>query len=289
MIKLTDHLNSEGIPAPRGGKWGYGTIHTILGRLAYIGIWYYGRKRWEYLEEGIRKSEQPEDMWIGVEVPKIVDEITWHRAQQLRKERRTNSGRNTRTFYLLQHQMYCEPCGRMIGCRKEDRRKIYENGKVRRVKSSNPKHIYRYYLCHGQQRDGYKCRTPGCLAAQAPEDAVWSATKHILRHPEEYLSGLESQPLNDEKRNSVQAEVRRVRRVLDDENSAKAFVIRRGALGKLTEQELDEQLDIIRERVAQYEAQLTDLLEQENMVMLEERQRAYITEYLSSSVRSLTT
>ncbi len=282
MIRLTKRLNSEGIPAARGGKWGYGVVHTILAQPAYIGTWYYGRRRWEYLEQGVRKSEQPEDMWIGVKVPKIVDEMTWHRAQQLKKERRKNSGRNTRTFYLLQHLMTCEPCGRMIGCRKDDRKRIYENGKVRRVKMENPKHHHRFYLCHGQQRDGYKCRTPGSVAAQTLEDAIWSATKHILRNPGEYLSDIESQPLDDDKRNSLHAEVRRVRRVLDDENSAKSFVIRRGALGKLTEEELDEQLNIIRDRIAQYEALLTDLLDQENMVLLEERQRVQITDYLSS-------
>ena len=114
------------------------------------------------------------------------------------------------------------------------------------------------------------------------EDAVWSATERIIRNPKEFLSGLESQSIDDDKRNSLHAEIRRIRRILDKENTAKTFVIRRGSLGKLSEKELDEQLDIIRERVGHNEELLSDLLEQENVLVMAEDQRERIKEYMSS-------
>ena len=75
---------------------------------------------------------------------------------------------------------------------------------------------------------------------------------------------------------------RKIERILDEENRAKKFVIRSSSLGKLSDEELDEQLEIIRERVPQNEEILSDLLEQENMLMMEENQRERIKVYLSS-------
>ena len=436
MIKLTRRLNSEGIPAAKGGRWGY-VIHSILAHPAYLGTWYYGVERWEYLgKKKVKKTIQPEDEWIRVKVPQIIDEITWHRAQQLKKERSKQSKRNTRVFYLLQHIMYCEPCGRMMGCRTDRRKrirlngKVYRvrtenpehiyrvylchgqqrdkyncrqpgsidaqaledavwsateriikvasslssmsdnsevrrttmvkesmdllellrkrgvideitwhraqqlktvrtqqavqaqhasllslatynvlralwsnastdrwteegcrtdrrkrirlNGKVYRVRTENPEHIYRVYLCHGQQRDKYNCRQPGSIDAQALEDAVWSATERIIKNPQEFLSNLEAQSIDDDKLNSLPAEIRRVRHTLDKENAAKTFVIRMGSLGRLTEEEFDEQLEIIREKVEHNEELLADLLGQENMAKMQEDHKEHIKAYLSS-------
>ena len=167
----------------------------------------------------------------------------------------------------------------MIGCRTERRKTISKNGESHRVERSFP---LRYYYCYGHQHDGYKCREWVYFPAEVLEDAVWSATERIIRNPKEFLSGLESQSIDDDKRNSLHAEIRGIRRILDKENAAKTFVIRRGSLGKLSEEEMDEQLDIIRERVGHNEKLLSDLLEQENMLVMEEDQRERIKEYMSS-------
>ena len=258
-------------------------IHAILAHPAYLGTWNYGVERWEYLgKKKIRKTIQPEEEWIRVKVPQIIDEVTWHRAQQLKKERSKQSKRNTRVFYLLQHVMYCEPCGRMMGCRTDRRKRIRVNGKLHRVRTEDPKYIYRVYLCHGQQRDGYRCRQPGSINAQTLEYVVWSATERIVNDPQRFLSNLQTQSIDDDRLNSLPAEIRRVRRNLDKENEAKTFVIRMGSLGKLTEEELDEQLEIIREKVEHEEGILADLLEQENMARMQEDQREHIKAFLSS-------
>ena len=283
MIGLTKRLNSEGIPSAKGGRWGYGMINNILAHPAYLGTWYYGVARWESLDKKkVKKTIQPEDEWIRVKVPQIIDETTWHRAQQLKIERSKRSKRNTRVFYLLQHVMYCEPCGRMMGCRTDRRKRIRVNGKLHRVRTENPKYIYRAYICHGQQRDKFNCRKPGSIDAQTLEDVVWSATERIIKDPQGFLSNLEDQSIDDDRLNSLPAEIRRVRRILDKENEAKTFVIRMGSLGRLTEEEFDEQLEIIREKVEHNEDLLVDLLEQEQMARMLEDQKEHIKAFLSS-------
>ena len=279
MSAIPKRLNLEGIPSSRGGRWGYGMVNTVLTHPAYMGTWHYGKTRYEYFDKGVKKTAQPEHGWIQVKVPKIIDENTWYRAQQLRRERRKNAKRNTRVFYLLQHRMYCEPCGRMMGCRTERRKSVRKDGKIRISERSNP---LRYYYCYGQQRDGYNCRAQLGLPAQTVEDAVWSATERIVRNPKEFLPGLDPHSISVDKRDSLHAEIRKVERILDEENRAKRFVIRRSSLGKLSEEELDEQLDLIRERVQQNEEILSDLLEQENTLIMEEAQRERIKVYLSS-------
>ena len=62
-------------------------------------------------EEGTRIYAQPEETWIEVAVPPLVDEETWERAQQLKKQRLAASKRNTKVFYLLQHLLRCTECG----------------------------------------------------------------------------------------------------------------------------------------------------------------------------------
>ena len=279
MIKLAKRLNSEAIPSPRGRQWKHSVVNKILSHPAYMGTWHYGTTRWEYLEKRVKKTRLPEQEHIEIRVPQIINENTWHRVQQLKRERLKRAKRNTRTFYLLQHLVYCDSCGRMIGCRTERRKTIRKNGESHRVERSFP---LRYYYCYGHQHDGYKCRERVYFPAEVLEDAVWSVTERIIRNPKEFLPGLEPQAIDDDKRNLMLAEIKEVERILDEENQAKRFLIRRGSLGKLSEEEMDEQLDIIRERVEHNEKLLSDLLEQENMLMMEENQRERIKVYLSS-------
>ena len=136
MIKLAKRLNSEAIPSPRGRQWKHSVVNKILSHPAYMGTWHYGTTRWEYLEKRVKKTRLPEQEHIEIRVPQIINENTWRRVQQLKRERLKRAKRNTRTFYLLQHLVYCDSCGRMIGCRTERRKTISKNGESHRVERS---------------------------------------------------------------------------------------------------------------------------------------------------------
>ena len=65
----------------------------------------------------MRRYDRPEDEWVGIPFPTIVDGDTWELAQQAKRRRLTRSRRNTKIFYLLQHLVRCAECGHVMGCR----------------------------------------------------------------------------------------------------------------------------------------------------------------------------
>ena len=100
-----------------GSRWHKAYINDILGREVYKGTWHYGKARWVVTEAGERVYPQPEDRWIQVPFPPLVEEETWDRAQAIKNQRRQKSNRNTKIFYLLQHLVRCAECGMLFACR----------------------------------------------------------------------------------------------------------------------------------------------------------------------------
>ena len=114
--KIARMLTEEGIPPARSTKrWHHTHVGRILSNEAYKGVWNYGRRHTRSTEDGIKIFEQPRESWIEVAVPPMVDEESWARVQRLKKERRSKSKRNTKTFYLLQHMMRCTECEMLFG------------------------------------------------------------------------------------------------------------------------------------------------------------------------------
>ena len=115
---IARQLTAEGVPTPNAvGRWYDRTVTRILGHEAYRGTWWYGRVRHVSTEDGMRRYERPQDEWVGIPFPPIVDGETWELAQEAKRRRLTRSGRNTKIFYLLQHLVRCAECGFLMGCR----------------------------------------------------------------------------------------------------------------------------------------------------------------------------
>ena len=118
---IAKQLTAEGVPTPRAvGRWYDRTVTRILGLEAYKGTWFFGKRRHVATENGMRRYDRPEDEWVGVPFPRIVDEEMWDLPQEVKKRRLTHSGRNTRIFYLLRHLVRCAECGYLMGCRAQD-------------------------------------------------------------------------------------------------------------------------------------------------------------------------
>ena len=89
---ITRQLNAEGVPvAASGRQWWDGQVHRILSNETYRGTWWYGRARYVSTEEGMQVYDQPQDEWIGVPFPTLVDEETWEMARALRRKRTSPS------------------------------------------------------------------------------------------------------------------------------------------------------------------------------------------------------
>ena len=85
---IADKLTAMGIPKPRSNgnrQWAHSTVRNILTNEVYIGRWYYNRQR---CDEG-RRTRQPREEWILVEVPPIVSEEVFKAAQnRLRRNKK---------------------------------------------------------------------------------------------------------------------------------------------------------------------------------------------------------
>ena len=245
-------LTDEGVPTRKlGQRWHQSQVHRIIGNAAYKGTWSYGRRRVVTTEEGTRITPQPEETWVGVAVPPLVDEETWERAQQLKKQRLATSKRNTKVSYLLQHLLRCTECGLRFRSKSTWDSSNRRNGKVYRYEAATPR---RYYHCHGLSRRLH-CRERPYIRAERLEDLVWSEVKRVLQNPALIVAGIDA--LGD-REGSLAEEIAKTERELRNVQLEEDRAIRLYVAGKITEGQLDLQRKFITERLESLRAKVDD-------------------------------
>ncbi len=217
----------------------------------YKGTWWYGRARYVSTEDGVQVHEQPEEEWIGVPFPPIVDEETWERARVLRRRRYTKAKRNTKVFYLLQHLLRCTECGLLMGRSANTKKTVKRNGKTYKYELDPPR---RYYKCYGYQTLRLRCREKPMIRAERLEELVWNEVRRVLANPELIVAGLESLTESgdgglDEERTRLERDLQRVQ--LEEDRAIRLYVT-----GKITEEQLDQQRRFITERLERLRAEL---------------------------------
>ena len=246
-------LTDEGIPTPKvGERWHQSQVHRIIGNATYKGTWSYGRRRTVATEEGTRVYAQPEETWIEVAVPPLVDEGTWERAQQLKKQRLAVSKRNTKVSYLLQHLLRCTECGLRFRSKAKWHTTNRYKGKVYRYEAATP---LRYYHCHGLSRR-LRCRERPYIRAERLEDLVWSEVKRVLQNPARIVAGIEA--LDDREGGGLAEEIAKAERELRTVQLEEDRAIRLYVSGKITEEQLDLQRKFITERLESLSARVDD-------------------------------
>ena len=134
-VRLTD----DGIPTQSGKPlWLQSRVHHILGNAAYTGTWLYGKYRHVSTEDGMKIYDQPEDTWIEIPIPQIIDDETWERAQALKKQRSRKAKRNTKVLYQLQHLLKCGECGHNFHARAAWTNTSVRNGKKYQYELDHP-------------------------------------------------------------------------------------------------------------------------------------------------------
>ena len=243
---IARQLTAEGVPTPHNvGRWYDRTVTRILGTEAYRGTWWFGKVRHVATEQGMRRYDRPEDEWVGVPFPPVIDEETWQQAQEAKKQRLTRSGRNTKIFYLLQHLIRCAECGYIMGCQANRRQTVKRDGKSYKYELDPP---HRYYRCYGKLNIGVKCREHGYIRAERLEELVWGQVKKMLENPGLIVAGIES--LNSQAEVAGLAEeIARAERDLQKVQVEEDRAIRLYVSGKITESQLDHQRKFITERL----------------------------------------
>ncbi len=249
---IARRLDAEGVPMAKAGRhWYDGTIHRLLSNETYKGTWWYGRARYVSTEDGTQVHEQPEEEWIGVPFPPIVDDETWERARVLRRRRYTKAKRNTKVFYLLQHLLRCTECGLLMGCSANTKKAVKRNGKTYKYQLDPPR---RYYKCYGYQTLRLRCREKPMIRAERLEELVWNEVRRVLANPELIVAGLES--LTDSDGGGLDEERTRLERDLQRVQMEEDRAIRLYVTGKITEGQLDHQRRFITERLERLRADL---------------------------------
>jgi len=179
ISQMVDRLNVAGSQMPpRGKRWHYSTVQTILKQTAYTGRAYYNRTRTCYEAVGRpkksgrgvlrRPSHEPRsrEAWIEIAVPPLVVDDVWQRAQErLVMNQRFAARNNKRHFYLLRSLLVCGICGRTLAGRTS-------NGCV-------------YYYCtnRGKRRDPDVPPHACSIAGRIVEPLVWESVCELLRNP----------------------------------------------------------------------------------------------------------
>ena len=252
---IARQLTAEGVPTPHNvGRWYDRTVTRILGTEAYRGTWWFGKVRHVATEQGMRRYDRPEDEWVGVPFPPVIDEETWQQAQEAKKQRLTRSGRNTKIFYLLQHLIRCAECGYIMGCQANRRQTVKRDGKSYKYELDPP---HRYYRCYGKLNIGVKCREHGYIRAERLEELVWGQVRKMLENPGLIVAGIES--LNSQAEGGgLAGEIARAERDLQKVQVEEDRAIRLYVSGKITEAQLDHQRKFITERLETLREKLND-------------------------------
>jgi site-specific DNA recombinase len=182
--RIAIRLIESGVPTPRGRvrQWATSTLDRLLRQEAYAGTLYYNRRvelppaaRVPRGSQGHRpiRHDRPQEEWVGVAVPAIVDVDTWTRSQALHERNARFSPRHVGTdCYLLRCLVRCGECGQARA----------SAGRTRRSS------VNRYYRCNSLlpmhlREDRLRCSQPSARADEL-DQVVWAEVVRHLRRPE---------------------------------------------------------------------------------------------------------
>jgi len=154
--ELARRLTSLPAKTHQGNKnWRLGTVSLILANETYAGTKYYNRRKRQAPTKTVLR---PQEEWIAISVPGIVDGETFEAAQRRLAHNRKMKRKQPHHKYLLRGMLRCAECGyAYCGEFKNDRR----------------------YYRHSRMG---KHRAP-MLRADLAEEKVWEAIKEVLLNP----------------------------------------------------------------------------------------------------------
>jgi hypothetical protein len=185
-LQIVDRLTALNIPTPWDdkpqsnkkygyGRWNRSSIYKILHQSAYNGTFYHYRY---HMVGGVKQFNHNQEDWIGVPVPRIVDEELFKAAQLKLTQGRSLSSRGAQYEYLFGRRVYCE-CGYKIRAK--------TSHKPHRVKDGVVKdYSYHFYVCPG--RRGGRVVVNHCdmppIRIDKLDARVWQWVKEEIANPE---------------------------------------------------------------------------------------------------------
>jgi len=147
-------------------EWRTGTVSLILHNETYTGTQYYNRRK---RQSPTKTVFRPEEEWIAIPVPCIVDRETFEAAQRKLAHNRKMKRKPPQHKYLLRGMLTCAECGYAY------------------CGESTHGSRYRYY--RHSRMGKHRARS---LRADLAEEKVWEAIKEILLNPSTLWEGYEA-------------------------------------------------------------------------------------------------
>gem|GEM_PF-389079 len=250
---IANTLNSEGVPAPGGGKWYRATVRRILKNPTYTGTLYLHR----YNAEGVKAARQrgqratpkvrPRDEWISVSVPPLIDPHKWAELQDVLAAAKAGR-RGARVYpYYLSGLVTCGLCGYPM------------TGQCGRSRTGR---VYRYYACsnawersNADRKESRPICSNGMHRAEVLEEAVWAKVREWLEDPEALIAELK----HDQTREAIEKERAQVEKRLEQlakERERVFLAYRHGLVDLETFREAVNDIDAERKRNEQRLAEL---------------------------------
>ena len=250
---IVRRLQELGIPPRKSkrGVWNTSTLSTLLRNRTYIGEGHYGAsyatvpvnptKKGGYKK--VKKTSRrmkPENEWIKIPTPKIIDEELFNRVGQILRSNFEMSVRNTKNEYLLTGKIWCN-CGK------------------RRAGEGPQRGKHLYYRCTDRIKSfplQPNCKEKG-LNARIVDPLVWKKTKELMTSPGLLVKQIERWRNNQDKGISTstintEETKKEVTKLKDQEDRyAKAY----GA-GVITIEQLKEYLIPIKDKKSSFEKQI---------------------------------
>jgi site-specific DNA recombinase len=224
LIPIAELLNAEGVPSPyeaRGRttkrwpdgrrRWSTGTLSRLLRNSVYVGRYRAGARSGQEIAE--------------CETPRLVDDATYQAAQRLLGERFIEATRNARRLYLLRGLIRCH-CGRTV------------------VGDGHRSRAQYYYVCPADRRH-FRMRAEVLEGIVVQDIAAWA------RDPGPIIQRLRER-LAEHLAEARQAaeEVTRLRQEIAARQAEQDRVITLYRKGRITDQQLDTQLDALNAEIA---------------------------------------
>ena len=175
---IARRLTEMGVPIPPvtgrpSRKWSRTTVNRIVSSKTYIGVWQYGKNG----SRNGQKFRNPEEYWLTVEIPAIVEKELWDAAQERRAVNMANSKRNLKYSYLMNRRLVCGVCGSKIAASGSD------DGYKNRL-------YYRCNIARGYADYERKCTNARYFKAEDVDFTIWEWLKAFIRNPEAIDAGI---------------------------------------------------------------------------------------------------
>jgi site-specific DNA recombinase len=259
-VKIADKLNGLAVPTAytkagrelRRGKrkvrtasiWRPGRVRNMLVETTYKGLHRYGKRR--------RKAGPIHER----EVPALVSERLWQKAQESLASHYLFSSRERKRNYLLRGLIKCEECTlSYIGAANSGKR--LANGKRATVTCYKCNGRSQHRAIHAGKRE--RCGSPS-FDARWLEEAVWQDIEEFIREPGIVLGALEDRlsekgaRSRSEDLQSHLASLRKNERALAGEREKLLVLYRKG---RITEEELERQTELMGKERSQLEREIS--------------------------------